>query len=389
MKILYSNMLPLGTEPGQESILDCFHTELQKADAVDIAVGYVSSASLKELDRLLEADKIGYVCLIMGMYYVEGMPESSYHTAVAFNKKWMKKGCGEIRVVKTLKYHGKVYCFYKDDNPFSTIIGSANLGVLKLDANNRRQYEMAAYFDDVDKCQEVSDFMKKVKRFSFNLSDITDMKLIRELNTSLSEVESVTLYPQNDIKYYNAHKTDISFVLPIKVPSEADKLKEGRGFFTKSNINVCYAAPRNKKRSGISRDWFETQMTVNVEITGLPGYPEKNVPFFVITDDGYWFKAHTTSSNNKQFSAVNDEKIMGRWLKGRLAAAGLVTPVNNTQKDTKRTGMITKEMLAAYGADGVVFTKTNKKALDENGKELDVWCLEFKALTQEDKDKCI
>ena len=385
-------MLPLGTETGQETILDCFHEELEKADTVDIAVGYVSSASLKELDTLIEADKIQHVCLIMGMYYLEGMPESSYHTAMKINTKWMVKGCGEIRVVKTLKYHGKVYCFYKNGKPFSTIIGSANLGVLKLEANNRRQYEMAAYFDDTDKCQEIAQFMEKVKRSSFNLSDVTDMKLIRELNTSLSEVELVTQYPQNDIQYYNAHKTNISFVLPIKVPSEADKLKEGRGYFTKSNINVCYDAPRtvsSSTRKGKPRDWFETQMTVDVKITRLPGYPEHNVPFFVITDDGYWFQAHTTSSNNKQFSAVKDEKIMGRWLKGRLAAAGLVVPVNNTQEDTKRTGMITKEMLKAYGADGVVFTKTSKKALDENGKELDVWCLEFKQLLQEDRNTCI
>ena len=44
----------------------------------------------------------------------------------------------------------------------------------------------------------------------------------------------------------------------------------------------------------------------------MEGYPEKNKPFFVVTDDGYWFKAHTTSDNNKQFSAVGDELIMGR-----------------------------------------------------------------------------
>ncbi|WP_336263470.1 hypothetical protein [Pseudogracilibacillus sp. SO30301A] len=55
----------------------------------------------------------------------------------------------------------------------------------------------------------------------------------------------------------------------------------------------------------------------------------------------YWFKAHTTSDGNKQFSAVGDELILGRWIKGRLAAAGLVTPVNDTQADTDRKGMIT------------------------------------------------
>ena len=35
-------------------------------------------------------------------------------------------------------------------------------------------------------------------------------------------------------------------------------------------------------RSRKSRDWYETQFTVNKNITLLPGYPEKNVTFYVI-----------------------------------------------------------------------------------------------------------
>ena len=109
-------------------------------------------------------------------------------------------------------------------------------------------------------------------------------------------------------------------------------MDDGR-HYTKSNINVCYAAPRSVRKS---RDWYETQLTVGASIYKMEGYPQRNQPFFVITDDGYWFKAHTTSDNNKQFSAVGDELIMGRWLKGRLVAAGIVKPVNNTAEDTER-----------------------------------------------------
>lgn len=96
-----------------------------------------------------------------------------------------------------------------------------------------------------------------------------------------------------------------------------------------------------------------------------------------MTDDGYWFKAHTTSDNNKQFSAVGDELIMGRWLKGRLAAAGIVKPVNNTAEDRNREGMITQEMLDEYGCDRLLFKKTGQTALDSNGEALDVWLLAF------------
>jgi hypothetical protein len=105
-----------------------------------------------------------------------------------------------------------------------------------------------------------------------------------------------------------------------------------------------------------------------------------------VTDDGYWFKAHTTSDGNKQFSAVGDELIMGRWLKGRLAAAGLVSPVNDTQLDTDRTGMITKEMLEEYGCKKLHFKKTGQTALDEDGNELDIWMLSFIPASEEEDD---
>ena len=94
-------------------------------------------------------------------------------------------------------------------------------------------------------------------------------------------------------------------------------------------------------------------------------------------------KAHTTSDGNKQFSAVGDELIMGRWLKGRLAAAGLVNPVNDTQADTEREGMITKEMLEEYGCENLYLKKTGQTAMDEDGTPLDVWMLSFKPTDEE------
>ena len=104
----------------------------------------------------------------------------------------------------------------------------------------------------------------------------------------------------------------------------------------------------------------------------------------MVTDDGYWFKAHTTSDGNKQFSAFGDELIMGRWIKGRLVAAGLVTPVNDSLKDSERTGMITREMLDAYGYNAVVITKTDEKARDDDGSMLDIWTLALRKLAGED-----
>lgn len=383
MKLLYSDILPLGIEDGQTTISDCFHDEITNSDMVEIAVGYVSKVALDELDTLVAENNVRSICLVIGMYYIEGMPEGTYHTAVTLNQKWLDAGIGEIRIAKAFKYHGKLYGFYKDGGIRSAIIGSANLGVIKLEASNRRQYEVSAVTTDADECREISNLIAKLKApvCSANIADITDMPIIREVNTSLTGVDTVSQVPQTEVDIYQRHKTAVSFTLPIKVPAFAERHMDDGKHYTKSNLNVSYAAPRSARKS---RDWYETQFTVSKQITQLEGYPIKNVTFVVVTDDGYTFKAHTTSDGNKQFSAVGDELILGRWIKGRLAAAGLVTPANDTQADTDRTGMITKEMLDAYGCNTLVLTKTDQKMEDEDGSLLDVWILSFEAAHAED-----
>jgi len=381
MKILYSDILPLALENDQQTIADCIFKHAAKSDHIEIAVGYISKASLDELSEMVEKYHIQNITLTIGMYYIEGMPENSYHAALKLNKTWGDKGIGEIRLVRAFKYHGKLYCFIKDEICFATIIGSANMGVIKPDAISRRQYEIAALTEDIDKCSELLQFIETLKgpRCSANIENIRDMPLIHEQNISLDGVDSVSQMPPLGVKLYYQHQTHTSFTLPLKVPLFDERFIDDSRHYTKSNINVCYAAPRSKRKS---RDWYEVQLTVTNKITQLEGYPEKNAPFFVVTDDGYWFKAHTTSAGNKQFSAVGDELIMGRWIKGRLVAAGLVEPVNDSQKDSNRLGMITKEMLEAYGCNAIVFTKTDQKAQDDDGSVLDVWTLAFETVTE-------
>ena len=72
------------------------------------------------------------------------------------NRKWQSAGIGEIRIVKSFKYHGKLYCFYKDGSPISAILGSANLGAIKLEAANRRQYEISALTTEVAEAAEIA-----------------------------------------------------------------------------------------------------------------------------------------------------------------------------------------------------------------------------------------
>ena len=153
MRFLYTDILPIGIPEGGESFSSAVASEISTAEYVYIAVGYVSRASILELDTLVRKSHVKHVTLTIGMYYFEGMPESSFYTACEVNEAWKKDGIGEIRIVRVCKYHGKVFCFYRNGLPSSAIIGSANLGAIKLDATNRRQYEIAILTDSAEEGQ--------------------------------------------------------------------------------------------------------------------------------------------------------------------------------------------------------------------------------------------
>lgn len=366
MRLLYSNILPLRLQEGQQSFIDYFKNAAANSDTLEIAVGYVSKASLMELQKIVEENSISNVCLNIGMYYLEGMPEGTYRAAVSLNDAWMRTGVGEVRVVKAFKYHGKLYTFYKDGNPVAGIIGSNNLGAIKLEASNLRQYEISAITETPEEIEEVAKVISKLKEpnCSANIQEVK-VPIVREINTALVDQEFVTKITSDEVAAYKNKITNTSFEIPLKVPeNHADPKMRG------SNINVCYA-------SGRKRVWWEIEMVVAKEIRDLPGYPDYQVPFMAVTDDGWKFKAWTCGQNNKNLYSKDDLKIMGRWIKGRLVASGLVDPVNKVEADTEFNGLITEEILEKYGRNTITLTKTSVKTIAENETEMDVWLLSF------------
>ena len=367
MRLLYSNMLPLKLGDGQTAFIDYFMDAVHEADEIDIAVGYVSKAALKELQGLVDTAGIKRICLTMGMYYHEGMPEGTYNVAAALNEDWTGRRIGEVRLVRAFKYHGKAYVFYKDGKPFSAVVGSHNLGAIKLEASNLRQYELSAVTEEPEELQEISAHVRDIMlpKCSANIADLRDVPLIREVNRALVDQEFVSKVTPEEVDAYKKRMTEVSFELPLKVPEdENDESMRG------SNINVCYA-------SGRKRVWWEIEMVVSKSIRDLPGYPLHQQPFMAVTDDGWKFQAWTCGQNNKNLYSKDDLKIMGRWIKGRLVAAGLVEPVNRVESDLDGKGVITHKMLNKYGRDTITLTKTDIVTKTEDGTELEVWMLSF------------
>ncbi|QDH23804.1 NgoFVII family restriction endonuclease [Saccharibacillus brassicae] len=367
MRLLCSNILPLRIEESQTAFIEYFNEAASNADCLEIAVGYVSKAALKELQRVVEENSINKVCLNIGMYYLEGMPEGTYHAAMSLNQAWKESDIdGEVRMVKAFKYHGKLYAFYKNGKPIAGIVGSHNLGAIKLEASNLRQYEVSTVTEISEEVEEITNIIQKLKKTncSSNIEEL-QVPLVRELNNALVDQEFVAKITSDEIDAYKRKMTNISFEIPLKVPKDHEDPKM-RG----SNINVCYA-------NGRKRVWWEIEIVVGKEIRDLPGYPAHQVPFMAITDDGWKFKVWTCGQNNKNLYSKDDLKIMGRWIKGRLVSAGLVESVNQVEKDTLFEGMITEEILEQYGRKSITLTKTTLRTTTEDGTEMDVWMLSF------------
>lgn len=376
MKTLFSNFAPVRIQHPDNTFLPNFQALLAQSDKVVIAVGYVSQKSLEELCRLVKESSLKSVTLIMGMYYLEGISERTLKMASVINDEWKRSGIGEIRVVKSFKYHGKTYAFYKEGKVQAVIVGSANLSALQPDSQTRNQYEVSLVTEDESVCKDIETLLQKLSdsRFSANLSDVR-MKTILDVNLALEGDENAYRMASSDFSVFARDTVGTRFLLPIKVPAEARKFCNEKTDYTKSNINVCYAAPRSAAKP---RYWYEIQFTVPADVYKLPGYPEKNEPFFVATDDGYLFKVHTTSANNKQFNAVNDELTLGRWFKGRFVSAGLVKQVDNTAEDADRIGMITQEMLDQFGSHFLFLQRTKHFYMDpDDGNSYPLWILGF------------
>lgn len=366
MSILYTDVPPLRTDNDNENFRDKFTEYLNYSDTIEIATGYVSKLALESLDQMIQNRSINHIILIVGMYYIEGMPESIYNTLIKLNNEWQSKNIGGVYIVRTFRYHGKCYLFSKNETPFAGIIGSANLGAISLDAQTRSQYEMSVSINDSQQLSQlyhhIRDLLDKCSKL---ISSTPNIPIIRGENIKLRNIDHVQKVNPDDVIAYKDHLVGNTFEIPLKVPHDHKDTKLRR-----SNINVCYA-------KGRKREWWEIEIIVSKKISEQPGYPEYSKPFMVVTDDGWKFKAWTCGDHNKNLYSKYNLKIMGYWLKGRLVAAGIVNAIDHVENDTEGKGLITQKMLEQYGKTTIDLTKTDQTTKDEEGNVLNVWLLSF------------
>ena len=338
MELLFSNIPPIRTDFKKFS--DCFFEQFQLYKGADISVGYITADSLTELKGIIEQNDIHHFNLTIGMHYFERFTALEYNAAIDLNSFLCENHLGQVNVVTTFMYHGKLYSFIDQrGNAHSGIIGSNNLSSI-IDSGTRL-YESSILITQQPIVEQIHCFINDLATTaSTKISDL-EIDEFRNVNPLLENHEHVRKVSQADVDNYSHHLTNTNFEIPLK------------GFETapKSNLNAFFGEGRRTPNGMIMpRHWYEVELIVPVEIATLPNYPISQTPgavFDVITDDGWEFSCKISGQNNKNFRSENDLKILGKWIKGRLENAGVL-----------RVGdPVTQSTLQQYGRTSFTLTK--------------------------------
>ena len=348
MEFLHSNFPPVRS--GGKTFVDAFYDLLAGTESLDIAVGYISSDSLIELERLTELNDLRNVNLTIGMHYLDRFTHTQYNAALRLNQYLTDSGRGQVRLVTPFRYHGKLYSYSDGEGAKAGIIGSNNLGSI-VDGSSR-VYESAVLVRDRASAREMKSFIDLlVREATDNIADL-DIQQFNTTNTLLEEHENVQRVPAQRLAECMASRTQISFEIPIK----------GAEVSPQSNLNVFFGKGRVGHNGLVKpRHWYEVELIVPKPVATQAGYPRSRTPeaeFQVITDDGWTFCCKISGDYNKNFRSEGDLKILGKWLKGRLENAGALSVGNPVTNDTLRQ----------YGRSTFTLTKTTTPGL---------WYLDF------------
>lgn len=348
MEFLHSNYPPVNSKCNTFKKL--FYELLPKTTELNIAVGYITADSLIDIKKLLEFNKLQKLNLTIGMHYIDRFTKKEYNAAMELNKFLCENERGEVRLVTPFRYHGKLYSYSDLQGPFAGIIGSNNLS--SITSKGVGPYESSIFIDDKKLAAEMHNFIRRL------MSDATDN--IADLQISSFNEKNELLEGHECVKKVDAFAlaeclsacTSTSFEIPIKGYEKAPK----------SNLNVYFGEGRLSPNGIVKpRHWYEVELIVPKEITSQKGYPQAktiDAVFDVITDDGWMFKCKVSGTDSKNLRSDDDLLILGKWLKGRLENAGVLTIGEPVRNDT----------LKKYGRNSFTLTKTTIPGL---------WYLDF------------
>lgn len=341
MDFLFSNLPPLKTS--YPTFADIFYSLIHEAARMDIAVGYITADSLAALKQTLVFNaNIETLNLIIGMHRWDKFTKLEYNAAVSLNSYLRTEHRGEVRLVTSFRFHGKLYSYSNNSGAFAGIIGSNNLS--SIVESRTRTYEASSLFREQEYAVKIRKFIERLSaEASDNIADI-DISEFNEKNTLLEDHENVEKITADKLADYVSSLTKTQFEIPLVKNGEVPP---------KSNLNVFFGKGRLGAQKGVvqPRHWYEAELIVPNSITLLSDYPRKDSDtalFKVVTDDGWKFSCKVSGDYSKNFRSEDDLKILGKWIKGRLENAGVLEVGQPVTADT----------FMRYGRDNFTLTKT-------------------------------
>ena len=327
-----------------KSFFDEFIRLSYDSDYMLMTSGYISEDAIFFLKQNLE--NLPRFDLGVGMHGIEGFTKSQYDGLVGLNADMVEDCKGMSYVSDALKFHGKAYSFFKEDEPFAALIGSTNISI--LGDKDKRQFEIDLLIDDPQAIKNVVSIQRDLISCSKEIDKFFPSKFITPNKESyvakMQNISHATIVnvPAEEVSAAK-HALSPAFQFNLRLPCEP-----------KSSLNVIFGRGRGGGESGrgkiTKRSWLECEIIVSNSVTSLPGYPEKGDKFWVVTDDGWSFICGVQGDYAKNFRSQDDLHVLGAWLKGRLLNSGVV----------EYGQRITEETLQAYGRETLFFAKTEK-----------------------------
>jgi len=340
MELLLSNYPP--AKFSNRTTQKVWLENLSRAEHVRIATGFISSDSLIDLKKIIEDNEKPSIEMLVGMHYFDGFTRQQYDSALSLNETLQNKKRGAIYLSNTVRFHGKLYSFNKNNQCFGAVVGSSNLSSLFNSAY--RLYETDCFFEG-DNAKTID---KTIQNLFGKLGKVITNFQINNFvgnNDLLENHYGVNRVSHEELTKILSTKTDVFFEIPMKVEA-------------KSNLNCFFGKGRKDQRGFIMpRPWYEVEIIVPVSITRLPNYPAHRT-FDVVTNDGWRFSCKTTGDYGKNLRSSDDLLILGKWIKGKLEQNGLLTMGT----------LVTEDVLSKYGKNKMKLTATTNP---------DLWLIEF------------
>ena len=306
-------------------------------NSLEIASGYFDPQTIeKNRDKLLRIAKRGYLKILIGMIYHEGVSKTQKKTLEELNKDLKKINIQSGVYITLRKYHGKIYKFKKNQDDL-IFVGSSN-------------FSGTGMYGNLECNTSVLDKSSKDKISKF----LNHLFTSKELSQNLDNVElTVKKRKRKKIKEkLSKHEISKSLFPQLKELSET-KIKLRVDEQPRSSLNLYFEKGRKNPKTGkySPRPWYEVEIT-SEKNERTKDYPKGAFTAYVADDNKYYkLNMITASAGFKAITTKDNREILGEYIKGKLERKGHLERLETVTIDTLRN----------YGRDYISLKKVKDK----------------------------